>query len=115
MSTPGPSTKPAPDNPWDGSDSLDPNRWKGWLSEHSVKFDAGVKHLKEELQKAFEAIAGKPPGEDGTGGKPGNPTDPAALAKYQTALSEYTTYRSLQSNSAKSLADMQKQNARNLG
>ncbi len=108
MSTPAPNTKPVPEGPWDGGPDLDPNRWKGWLSEHSQKFDEGVTKLKEELQEAFEDISGKP-GEDG------NPTDPKALARYQTKLSEYTTYRSLQSNSAKSLADMQKQNARNLG
>ncbi len=108
MSTNTPVTKPAPDNPWDGGPDLDPNRWKGWLSEHSQQFDHGVKKLKEELQEAFEAIAGDENSD-------ANPTDPKALAHYQTKLSEYTTYRSLQSNSAKSLADMQKQNARNLG
>lgn len=88
----------------------DPNRWKGWLSEHSQNFDDGVKQLKKELDAAFKAIAGdKETGEDG------DPTNPQLLADYQTKLSEYTTYRSLQSNSAKSLADMAKQNARNLG
>ncbi len=88
----------------------DPNRWKGWLSEHSHKFDDGVEDLKIKLDEAFKEIAG-----DKENNKPGNPTDPQALANYQTKLSEYTTFRSLQSNSAKSLADMQKQNARNLG
>jgi len=101
---------PAPENGWDGANPDDPDRWKGWLSEHSRAFDAGVIKLKTDLQKAFDAIAG-----DGTEENPGDPTNPQKLAKYQTALSEYTTYRSLQSNSAKSLADMQKQNARNLG
>ncbi|WP_421569856.1 EscF/YscF/HrpA family type III secretion system needle major subunit [Stenotrophomonas sp. PD6] len=82
----------------------------GWLIDHSREFDKGVTKLKEELQKAFEKLAG-----DGTDDNPGDPTNPAFLAEYQTHLSAYTTYRSLQSNSAKSLADMQKQNARNLG
>lgn len=88
----------------------DPNRWKGWLTEHSKQFDDGVINLKTDLDAAFKAIAGDP-----ETGKPGDPTNPQYLADYQTKLSEYTTFRSLQSNSAKSLADMQKQNARNLG
>ncbi|RRU21166.1 EscF/YscF/HrpA family type III secretion system needle major subunit [Stenotrophomonas sp. 278] len=101
---------PAPGNGWDPNHPEDLNRWKGWLSEHSHAFDKGVTKLKEELKKAFDELAG-----DGSDDNTGDPTDPKKLAKYQTALSEYTTYRSLQSNSAKSLADMQKQNARNLG
>ena len=102
-------TKPAEGN-FDGTPPEDPNRWKGWLSEHSHQFNQGVEKLKTELDEIFKDLAG-----DGTPGNPGDPTNPQKLAKYQTALSEYTTYRSLQSNSAKSLADMQKQNARNLG
>lgn len=92
---------------WDGGPQK-PGDWHGWLGEHSKDFDEGVGSLKEKLEKAFEELAG-----DGT--KPGDPTNPQKLADYQTALSEYTTFRSLQSNSAKALADMQKQNARNLG
>lgn len=99
--TPGPGFDPPAD---------DPDRWKGWLSEHSHQFNRGVTQLKVKLDEIFKELAG-----DGTPGKPGDPTNPEKLARYQTALSEYTTYRSLQSNSAKSLADMQKQNARNLG
>jgi type III secretion protein F len=92
---------------WDGGPQK-PGDWKGWLGEHSKDFDKGVESLKETLDEVFKKLAG-----DGT--NPGDPTNPQLLAEYQTALSEYTTYRSLQSNSAKSLADMQKQNARNLG
>lgn len=92
---------------WDGGPQ-EPGPWNGWLGEHSKNFDEGVKTLKEELDEAFKKLAG-----DGT--NPGDPTNPQLLANYQTALSEYTTFRSLQSNSAKSLSDMQKQNARNLG
>lgn len=84
-------------------------RW-GWLGDHSDKFDHGVLSLKKALDIAFKKLAG-----DGTPGNEGDPTNPANLADYQTALSGYTTYRTLQSNSAKSLSDMQKQNARNLG
>lgn len=93
---------------WDNGPA--PSDSGGWLIDHSKKFDKGVDKLKTDLQKAFEKLAG-----DGTPGNPGDPTNPAHLAEYQTHLSAYTTYRSLQSNSAKSLADMQKQNARNLG
>lgn len=92
---------------WDGGPQR-PGPWNGWLGAHSSVFDQGVATLKEKLDDAFKKLAG-----DGTA--PGDPTNPQLLADYQTALSEYTTFRSLQSNSAKSLADMQKQNARNLG
>lgn len=85
-------------------------RWGGWLSQHSQRFDDGVEFLKSELDRVFKELAGDPEND-----KEGDPTNPQLLADYQTKLSEYTTYRSLQSNSAKSLADMQKQNARNLG
>jgi type III secretion protein F len=95
---------------WDGGPQGPGNgdSWKGWLGSHSAVFDNGVTELKAKLDDAFKDLAG-----DGTSG--GDPTNPQLLANYQTALSEYTTFRSLQSNSAKSLADMQKQNARNLG
>ncbi|WP_294995593.1 EscF/YscF/HrpA family type III secretion system needle major subunit [uncultured Stenotrophomonas sp.] len=92
---------------WDGGPQA-PGPWNGWLTDHSRKFDKGVESLKDHLDKTFKDLAG-----DGT--TPGDPTNPQLLANYQTALSEYTTFRSLQSNSAKSLSDMQKQNARNLG
>lgn len=84
--------------------------WYGWLSEHSERFNDGVKNLKKDLDAIFKELAGDP-----ENGEDGDPTNPKLLADYQAKLSEYTTYRSLQSNSAKSLADMQKQNARNLG
>lgn len=93
---------------WDGGPP--PPNSGGWLIDHSKEFDKGVEELKDKLQEAFEKLAG-----DGSPENPGDPTNPAHLANYQTHLSAYTTYRSLQSNSAKSLADMQKQNARNLG
>lgn len=108
MSTPNVGNAPVtPGDDFDG-DIQGPS-W-GWLGDHSDKFDKGVSFLKGELEKAFVKIAG-----DGTNENKGDPTNPAYLADYQTALSAYTTYRTLQSNSAKSLSDMQKQNARNLG
>lgn len=94
------AVKPQPTNPrWD--DIVNPGG-EDWLSDHSKQFNDGVIDLKEKLAKAFDDVKG-------------DPTNPTALAEYQTKLSAYTTYRSLQSNSAKSLADMQKQTARNLG
>jgi type III secretion protein F len=89
---------------WDGisPDIGIPEKWNGWLDQHSKKFDAGVTHLKTELDKAFEALQA-------------DPAQPTLLAKYQTALQEYNMYRMMQSNSSKNLADMQKQNIRNLG
>lgn len=98
--------RPEPGSDFDGD--VQGPQW-GWLGDHSDKFDKGVAKLKDALDEAFAKIAGD---ENGEGG---DPTNPAYLADYQTALSGYTTYRTLQSNSAKSLSDMQKQNARNLG
>ena len=95
---------------WDGGpQGNDGSRWNGWLDMHSEHFDGGVADLKAKLDQAFLELAG-----DGTAANPGDPSNPAKLAAYQTALSEYNLYRRLQSNSAKNLADMQKQNARNI-
>jgi type III secretion protein F len=95
---------------WDGGpQGSNGSNWNGWLDMHSEKFDGGVADLKAKLDQAFLDLAG-----DGTAQNPGDPSNPAKLAAYQTALSEYNLYRMLQSNSAKNLADMQKQNARNI-
>ena len=96
---------------WDvGAQGTNGANWNGWLDVHSERFDGGVADLKAKLDQAFLDLAG-----DGTPANPGDPSNPAKLAAYQTALSEYNLYRMLQSNSSKNLADMQKQNARNLG
>lgn len=89
-------------NQW-GEDGGDAANWKGWLNNHAAAFDARVQDLNAKLQQAFVAIQGE------------GASDPTALAAYQTALQEYNMYRMMQSNSAKNLADMQKQNIRNLG
>jgi type III secretion protein F len=94
---------------WDGEGPGGvPGRWNGWLSEHSSGFDQGVLDLKAKLDAAYKELVG-----DGT--TPGDPSNPTKLMEYQKALSEYNMYRMTQSNSVKNLADMQKQNARNLG
>ena len=95
-----------PPDHWDGDhkpvDPTDPaNDWDGWLDQHSKEFNDGVNTLKTALEEAFEALKKAP-------------SDPTALASYQTKLSEYNMYRMLQSNSSKTLADMQKQNIRNI-
>ena len=87
---------------WDGEAPGDSTKWNGWLNNHSVSFDAGVLDLKDKLNDAFAALQL-------------DPSQPDLLAKYQTALQEYNMYRMMQSNSSKNLADMQKQNIRNLG
>jgi type III secretion protein F len=86
------------------------DRWNGWLTEHSDRFDDGILDLKAELDRAYMELVG-----DGTPGNPGDPSNPTKLMAYPKALSEYNMYRMTQSNSVKNLADMQKQNARNLG
>jgi type III secretion protein F len=91
-----------PRNNWDGGPIGNGDNWNGWLDQHSESFDAGVLDLKGKLDSAFAALQL-------------DPSQPALLAQYQTALQEYNMYRMMQSNSSKNLADMQKQNIRNLG
>lgn len=88
------------DPPGPGGDG---DKWDGWMSNHSGMFDLGVNNLKAAMQDALKEL-----GEDG------NASDPAMLAKYQAALSEYNMYRMLQSNSTKSLTDQSKSVIRNL-
>ena len=61
--------------------------WNGWLDAHSASFNAGVDDLKAKLEDAFNDLSG-------------DPSSPALLAAYQTALSEYNMYRMLYSDSA---------------
>ena len=88
-------------NLWDGDPEGVSSNWNGWLDVHSENFDGPVADLRADLNEAFDALTL-------------DPSNPAKLARYQTALSEYNLYRMLQSNSSKNLADMQKQNARTL-
>lgn len=97
--TPSPNPGGNWDADMDGTGNAD--SWAGWLDKHSQNFNASVEDLKKKLQDAFVDLSA-------------NPSDPAKLAAYQTALSEYNMYRMLQSNSSKTLADMQKQNIRNI-
>lgn len=87
----------------DPGDGGDPALWKGWMSNHSGMFDDGVKDLKAKMAAILEKL-----------GEEGNASDPAMLASYQAALSEYNMYRMLQSNSTKSLSDQSKSVIRNL-
>lgn len=88
------------EDPGNGGDA---DQWKGWMSNHSGMFDLGVNDLKAKMQAILKEL-----GEDG------NASDPAMLANYQAALSEYNMYRMLQSNSTKSLSDQSKSVIRNL-
>jgi len=98
--TPPPPTKLGWEDPGNGGDA---DQWKGWMSNHSGMFDLGVNDLKAKMQAILKEL-----GEDG------NASDPAMLANYQAALSEYNMYRMLQSNSTKSLSDQSKSVIRNL-
>jgi len=88
------------EDPGNGGDAT---KWAGWMSNHSAMYDEGVKDLKAKMTKILEEL-----------GKEGNASDPAMLASYQAALSEYNMYRMLQSNSTKSLSDQSKSVIRNL-
>ena len=93
------SRKLDPGNEWGKPPS---GFWDGWMTEHGNSFNSGVKYLLAELDKA-QAELSKDPG------------NPELLAKYQNMLNEYTMFRMLQSNSSKSLGDMQKSTIRNIG
>jgi type III secretion protein F len=88
-------------NTFDGLPEGDAANWNGWLDVHSEGFDDGVLDLRAKVQDAFEKLKS-------------DPSNPTYLAQYQSALSEYNLIRMAQSNSTKNLADMQKQNIRNL-
>jgi type III secretion protein F len=81
--------------------------WYGWLDMASERFNPGVADLRAKLDAALTALAG----DSTTQGDPGNP---AKLARYQSALSEYNLYRSAQASTVKALADGLKENVRKL-
>lgn len=89
------------EDPGDGTGNSD--QWKGWMSNHSKMFDDGVNDLKTRMEEIMKEL-----------GDDGNASNPAMLAQYQAALSEYNMYRMLQSNSTKSLSDQSKSVIRNL-
>jgi type III secretion protein F len=73
---------------------------QGFLSDFSGLFDANVKIKKGTLDKALQAVTA-------------DASDPAALAKYQAALAEYTLYRNAQSNAVKAYKDVDANTIRN--
>lgn len=73
--------------PVDGGDS---NRF---IEQTSNNFDAGVKSLQDKLTQALAELQA-------------DPSDPALLAQYQSALSSYTLYRNAQSNVVKAFRDI---------
>lgn len=92
---------------FDGDQMGVATNWSGWLDAASQRFNPGVKDLRDKLDKALTALAG----DATTQGDPGNP---AKLAQYQSALSEYNLYRSAQASTVKALSDGQKDNIRKL-
>ncbi len=73
--------------PVDGGDS---NRY---IEQMSNNFNAGVESLQQNLTEALAALQA-------------DPSDPALLAQYQSALSSYTLYRNAQSNVVKAFRDI---------
>lgn len=73
---------------------------QGFLSDFSGLFDANVKIKKGALDEALKKVTA-------------DASDPAALAKYQAALAEYTLYRNAQSNAVKAYKDVDANTIRN--
>lgn len=65
----------------------------GFLMDVSEEFRAGSKSTNAALKAALAALKN-------------NPSDPALLAEYQSALSQYTLYRSAQSAIVKAYKDV---------
>jgi type III secretion protein F len=65
----------------------------GFLMDVSEQFREGSKATNEAVTKALEALKK-------------NPSDPALLAEYQSALSQYTLYRNAQSSVVKAYKDV---------
>lgn len=65
----------------------------GYISNMSGGFETGTQDLQKSLDEALDTLQN-------------DPSNPANLAKYQSALSEYTLYRNAQSNVVKSFRDI---------
>lgn len=72
---------------------VDPGEDGRFIEQMSNNFDVGVKSLQEKLTEALTALQK-------------DPSDPALLAQYQSALSSYTLYRNAQSNVVKAFRDI---------
>ncbi|WP_410751984.1 type III secretion system needle filament subunit SctF [Citrobacter sp. U14242] len=66
---------------------------EGYISNMALGFESGTADLKKNLDDALNTLQN-------------DPSNPANLAKYQSALSEYTLYRNAQSNVVKSFRDI---------
>lgn len=71
-------------------DSGDSGRF---IEQTSNNFDIGVQSLQDKLTEALTELQQ-------------DPSDPALLAQYQSALSSYTLYRNAQSNVVKAFRDI---------
>lgn len=65
----------------------------GYISNMAGGFEVGTQDLQKNLDDALDTLQS-------------DPSNPANLAKYQSALSEYTLYRNAQSNVVKSFRDI---------
>ncbi|ONC26356.1 hypothetical protein AQ914_04555 [Burkholderia pseudomallei] len=72
--------------------SLYPSGADGYLSDLSQGFDNGVVTMQSNMNAALSALQD-------------DPSDPAALANYQSELSEYNLYRNAQSAAVKTMKD----------
>lgn len=64
-----------------------------FIEQTSNNFDIGVQSLQDKLTQALAELQH-------------DPSDPALLAQYQSALSSYTLYRNAQSNVVKAFRDI---------
>ena len=67
--------------------------WSGYIDNVSATFDTGVSDLQTQVTDALNSLSE-------------NPSDPSLLAAYQSKLSEYTLYRTAQSNTVKAFKDI---------
>ena len=65
----------------------------GYISNMSLGFEQGTQDLRQSLDDALAVLQN-------------DPSNPANLAAYQSALSEYTLYKNAQSNVVKSFRDI---------
>lgn len=77
----------------DASTVDNPDYGTGYISNMSLGFEQGTESLRKALDDALTVLQK-------------DPSNPANLASYQSALSEYTLYKNAQSNVVKSFRDI---------
>ncbi|MGL4191046.1 MAG: type III secretion system needle filament subunit SctF [Vibrio sp.] len=74
----------------------------GTLHDVVLGYDQELVNLQEALDKALADISA-------------NPSDPGALARFQAAQADYTTFKQFVSNLVKSYRDLDQSIVRNIG